>query len=1218
MLNTLRAQAKSKMQSFLAGPIAAAPQPVVVPDDLSVHANGAVYDPATHDLDYLWFDVAEHLDDGVRRYVKVIRLVMLTYLPSREREQSTVLLEMQKALKAVNTARIDLVCLSVNILDPDIGVVQIYGAQACAASIEEAAQQAAQGLAVVVATLRAAYQQAIFKPLTDEIGEWLRLAFQRMPFALVVRGQPDPRVNVRGPQLMDAFRTGARQSEVGLQQVEYVYRGMVAGGHEFANVILLSRAGDERGEDIFRLQERLATEMSIWGSKMQYTRSINAGLAIPIALQGVIGRGASAGYSAGEGQSVQRSQGAAVGQAHSDSVSVSDVWGRATSTGESWSTAHTTGHGETTATSTAHSTGVADGTSHSVGQAHMSADTHGSSSGTSTTHGTSSGVSQVASSGQSWSNGVSGGGGISLSPLGIGASGKMEVSHSDGGSIGLADGVSSGVMDSTTTVNMTSHAHTEANTTSVADGTSHSVSSVDSVSTSRAVSNFESDTQAHGTSVSETQSYAHGVGSGQSDTQSASAFGSQGSSESIGLARSQALSAAMSQGLGIGLVPSLGFSRSYQGIDYVAKAVHDALLQQYRLIETMALEGGVFVDNYYLVPTPEARAALKGLVAQAFHGIEDVATPVQVLDLTPEEEAYIRLHALTCVPSTMPERSPWALEGWRHTSLNTMLQAAALTAPGLFEHGAALTVWEPLPALANVALHFRRGTARLGQLISPETGEVRTARVALTEQQLFAHWLIAADTRFGKTVLAQRAVHEMLLHHQCRIVVCDFAAGWRDLISVVERSNRLDYGSLYPSAAWPLHFNFLRVGPHVAAADTLSAILDLTAVAGQFGERQFGFLRQTLTDVYLENGVLTNEPWVLDDLAASSPALIEPPTRSKKPVKSYQPPQKGVELWGWLRPAERDLINTRRRSRGERELPAGPIRLRDLHPNRLIAMDDRHAIASLRSRQVDVRRWVARLIQLRDSFQRMPTSYDSIQGILNRMDVLGDSELGELLGAGDDSLMIEDLAWPQGIAIIEAGAGGELSAFVKSLVFLILMWRVYRDAVQRWALAQDRGERVPHTVIVLEEANKIYGSVDSTAKQKETPRASTILPDIHRDSGKYNITLMNLCQSPAEVPDPVRSSSNNAAISALKGDRDAQTAMSALGFSPHGMHDVSLYRFITGKMVPAQFIMKFSLNADRTQVAPFLLRPLKLDLPRVTDTDLVRQFDPTTFLQEFV
>jgi hypothetical protein len=34
--------------------------------------------------------------------------------------------------------------------------------------------------------------------------------------------------------------------------------------------------------------------------------------------------------------------------------------------------------------------------------------------------------------------------------------------------------------------------------------------------------------------------------------------------------------------------------------------IHDALARQFRLTETMALEGGVFVDSYFLVPTPEA------------------------------------------------------------------------------------------------------------------------------------------------------------------------------------------------------------------------------------------------------------------------------------------------------------------------------------------------------------------------------------------------------------------------------------------------------------------------------------------------------------------------------------------------------------------------------------------------------------------------------------
>jgi hypothetical protein len=49
-----------------------------------------------------------------------------------------------------------------------------------------------------------------------------------------------------------------------------------------------------------------------------------------------------------------------------------------------------------------------------------------------------------------------------------------------------------------------------------------------------------------------------------------------------------------------------------------------------------------------------------------------------------------------------------------------------------------------------------------------------------------------------------------------------------------------------------------------------------------------------------------------------------------------------------------------------------------------------HAIAAYRSRRVDVRRWVERLTQLRDSFKRLPTSFDSIQGILNRLQLLAE------------------------------------------------------------------------------------------------------------------------------------------------------------------------------------------------------------------------------------
>ena len=1210
MVSPIADRLRSNLKHFLEQPIAPTrPQPIAIPDDLVVVNNGAVYDSASGHLEYLWFELTERLDTGDQRYFKAVRLAMLTVLPTQAREQTTVLLEMQKVLKAVNSAQIDLVCLSANILDPDIGVVQIYGAQAMAPTLEGAAQAAHQAHAVVLATLRAAYEQSVFQPLTTEIGEWLRRAFERMPYALVVRGQPDPRLTVRGPQITDAFKSGPHHSEVGLEQSEYLYRGMVAGQHEFANVVLISRAGDHDHADLYCLQERLATEMSIWGSKIQYTNSLNVGIALPVSLQNLVAHAAGTGYSAGEGHSVQRGSGQTLGLAHTDGVSESDVWGRSTTTGESWSTAHTTGRAESTGTSVSHSTGVADGVSHLQGTAQTVGNTTSSSSGTSTTHGVASGTSQVSGQAQNWSNAVSGGASLSAAPLGIGLSGSVGVSHADGGSISLADGVSTSTMDSTTNMHMTSHAHSEATTTSVADGTHHSVSSGDSVSTSHSVSTMESDTQAHGTSISQTNSYAHGVGSSKADTQSASIFGSQGSADSIGLSRSQSLSAAMSSGLGLGLVPSIGFSKAYQGIDYTAKAIHDALLQQYRLVETMALEGGVFVDNYYLVPTVEARAALKGLIAQAFHGIEEVATPVQVLDLTPEEDAYIRLHALVYVPSTVPERSPWALEGWRHTTLVTLLQAATYVAPGRFEHGAALTIQEPIPPFANVALHFRQGTAAVGYLHSGETGEVRQALVRLTPYQLFAHWLFAADTRFGKTVYAMRLVYEMLRRHRVRIIVGDFAAGWRDLLRVVGGGdgNQYEFGSLYPNSARPLQFNFLRVGPHIDAESTLNALIDLTTNAGQLGERQYGFLYKTLRDLYLEYGVLTEDDWVLDDVHPIVTSLSASGAASKGSI--YHEPEQGRQQWGWLKPAERDLINQRRAARSERALPDTPVRLRDLHVDSELARADRHALAAYRSRRVTVREWVARLTELRDSFKRQPTSYDSIQGVLNRLARLAEGELGRMLSAREDTLTVEELAWPQGLAVIEAGAGGRLSEFAKVLLISILVWRIYTDAVKRWERARETGEFLPQTVIVLEEANKLFnGTAENSSQGRETPKTSELLASQYRDAAKYGITFIGIGQSPHEFPEAVITSSNNIAVSRLKGDRDVKTALAALGYSPMGFHDNPYYRFIAGGIPATQFITKLGLNTERDQLAAFVVRPRPLRLSPVTDADLIREF----------
>jgi hypothetical protein len=85
-----------------------------LPDDLTIHETGAVY-TTDSTLDYLWFELSEIHDGVAQRTFKVVRLAMLTYLPSQEREQSTLLIEMPKALKSVSTAQLDLIYVSANI-----------------------------------------------------------------------------------------------------------------------------------------------------------------------------------------------------------------------------------------------------------------------------------------------------------------------------------------------------------------------------------------------------------------------------------------------------------------------------------------------------------------------------------------------------------------------------------------------------------------------------------------------------------------------------------------------------------------------------------------------------------------------------------------------------------------------------------------------------------------------------------------------------------------------------------------------------------------------------------------------------------------------------------------------------------------------------------------------------------------------------------------------
>lgn len=1126
-------------------PTARPPRQVLVPDDLGVLEAGADY---TDDgvLDYLWFN----LDEEGRRYYKAVCLQVLTYLPRETHETMTVLEKMRKVLKGIYTAHVDFLYLVANIPgkpdsdDPALGIVQIYGVQALSdKGLEDAVAAAKLGLSAVRATM-ANFEQSRLEPISVRLGEWIRRAFSEMPMALTVIGHPDPRTAERGPgmsSLGGGQGSNASPTPMGLQQNEYLFRGMVAEGHEFLNVVLISRMGNGDQDDLFRLQERVAQEASLWASKEKFTRSISVGLGLPIMLSGMLGEGASSAYGASESRGIGESAGQTISRAHTEGSAEGESWGTAHTEGESWGTAETSGSSWSKTSGASTIVGIANGTSHTVGETHGTADT----TGTAHTSGRSSG------SGSSWGYAVANnqgasmtqGGSANLGLMGTGVGANASISESAGQTIARSSGGSSfsGSLSSTTN----SKSHTDMHSTNVADGTSQVLSKSVAKMRSSTRGGFASHTTSHGTSVADTTSHSTSKSTSVADSTGIGFSAARSRGESIGLSRGQSLSRMQTLGLGAGVAPSISMSKTYMGEDHVATLVADALRGQEAQLRIMALEGGVYVDNYFLCSTPEGRASLEALIPVAYHGTEEVTTPVRPRRLAPAVEEYIRLHAMTFTPSNRPSRLPFVLEPWEDTTLLTLMQAATYVAPGAFEHGVTLTVQERVPPFAFYT--NMPGEAILGHQYSVELGTAKPTNVPVKlSQDRMSNWAFAADTRMGKSVTAERLCFEAVTQWDFRVIVADFGAGWRKLVNALPR-DLVDIWGLSPSSPRPIRWNPLQIGRRILAEEQMTATVELLCNAGRMGERQQGFMLETLERLYINNGVLTHIPAV-----------------------------QGHAKWGQVQDDERQILADEGIT-----LPAGPVALANLGDEAL------QALAVHRSKAVDMTVWYNALHRLKGSFRDGSPSRNAIEGVLLRLRHLTKGRMGSMYGAGEGSVAIEDLALPHGLCVLEGGA--RMSEYAKAALLSLMSWHLYTDAVAR---REEGLEGVKHApmVLMLEEGNKIISGVQSGASEGQRVQ-SDIIPAMFRDAGKYLIFLSIIVQSPSELPPGIISSCNNIAVGQLKNGKDVQEVMSSLGRSPVGFVDTHYARYIN-RMPQGQFILKLGLSMNVADTEPLLFRPL--------------------------
>lgn len=1123
-----------------------------IPNDLEVHGTELCFNDK-NELDYLIFQVTER--EGGQEFdgYRAVRLLQLRYISLEARRDAGLLQKMRTVLRGLYGAQVDLVYLAAGVFqNPKIGIVQCYGVSSFSKNKTEAILQSANQLVAMRAGLVGAFRQIRLESISTEVAQWLARALEQMPYAMVTVGHPDPRENARGGDSslrdpLSASNSSAQQYSI--QQNELLFRGMSSLEEEF---ILILLANHIRLSDITNMLSGLLEDTSVYASRQLGSRAASFGVSLPAILTGGLAENASKSYgtnhATGESQGTAATDGTAnsEGQAHTDGHASTSGW------------AHTVGITETNTNGSASTTGTAS--------THGTADTKGTSVTNGTSHTNSSGSSVSHSNNSGY--GVNGGLGGSISPAGVGVSGNVGGS----GSWGTSDGVTS----SSGSSNSTMHSKTSSHSTTTSDSNTQSQSKTNSQSHSTALSESwttsgsETNSTADTTSTSSTKSHA--------DMQSTSH--SQTDATGLGQTIGQGISAGMS----VGVAPSFSLSNSYQWQDDPYILLTEIMRIQRKLLDIASREGAFYTDLYALSRTQQGAQALMGLIPESFHGTEDVVAGVQTRSLTSPEQAYIGLHARAFTPSTRVETIPEAMSGYTDSTLLTMLQLAAYTAPGTFEQGSALTTQEETPAFAFYP--DMPGNIPLAKQWSTETGLLTDTFLRLSPDRHF-HTAFVGDTGFGKSIAAERLAYETTRFWHYRTIVLDFGQGWRKALNWpgIHASHsedglaHVDIRQLYPGSPRPLRWNILQVPKRIEPGRYRSMVAELFANAGRMGARQLGFMRRALTELYQEAGVLTGDPNIqngpMGHLQDDQEVQVIRNARSKDSQSSDQ-----------------------------------------LHPGTLLdslTPTDLQALAVYRSLHLDVSNWVERLRLYRQKLERDQVSRTSLEGVLLRLEQFAEGHMAKQYGASASGEAIEDLgllgdaAHPWGITVIEGGA--EMDEYPKAALLSLLASILYSDAVarRREMLA---GRHFPPMQIFFEEANKVLTGVsggaasDQGAGEGGNP-VSHLFQAMWRDGRKYSIFLHLMAQTVSELPSGILSSCANVFVFQTKDPKDRDLILPHLGRSEKGMVNTEYKRYLA--RIPRTYaIAKLGYSEDVIWIEPVLVQPLMIRCEEPSDTEIIQ------------
>ena len=721
-----------------------------------------------------------------------------------------------------------------------------------------------------------------------------------------------------------------------------------------------------------------------------------------------------------------------------------------------------------------------------------------------------------------------------------------------------------------------SHSHTESGShtvsrsTGVARGTSEAESTAES--RTEVTTSSWAHTVAHGRGIAEgwSESESHGVSG--ADTRSTGESLGVSSAVGTGIARAQALTVSRGVGLGVGLSPTLTLSRSYQLTDYEAAMAARVLEEQMQHVEQIIKGGGVYADTYFLVPALDARRALQALAHQAYHGTEEVVTPVQVLSPHPDEEMYVRTHAYLLLPTTVPEESPYALEGWRYSSLMTLPQAAALAVPEVFEYGVARTVAKRLP---RYALHHFDGEILLGHQWSSDLNRFTDVPLHLP-LRWFTNGFVAGASGAGKSVLLGRIAYE-LQKQGVLVFFFDLGDGQRDLIHVLE-PGRYELRGIAPNHPRRMKWNPLQVARRIHPEDYIDLVVEVISNAGALGPKQRTDLGDALKALYLDLGVLTDYEEIWDH-----------------------------PRWGRLDGDDLAAVNAERRRRGREPRPEGEHRLADLEEFELQAVAVRR---SGRASFTALYRQVERIQAAKPGGKRGGASQDSIEGLKNRLRPLMRRTIdpGRWLDDPEPLDGYRDRLPDGGVVLIEGV--GIINEYVKAVWFSLAVSVLFLDAVARFNVSEeeDPGARQEVTVI-YDEGNKLLtaGATVAVARDRTGPQTAPIFVKTLREGRKYKFRSVIGVQDPEDVPEAIITNCSVYFAGPIRSEKGLRVVMTKMGLSPTGFVRNEYWEDFA-KRQKYVFATRFAMADRREDQEPCLLVAAPLPTVRIYDRYLPTYF----------